>query len=199
MEIIEWIEIEEDSVVHLYHPETGEYAGPKSKWLAPEVTTEEDALAVLRAIADVKSKQVGIQSKYDLLIKQQTRELSKLQTREAWLLQTYQNQLGRYAESTLPRKADGSLRIKTLTTPWGDIGVRETREKYVVTNEDAAVFWCETHCPDAVKFKKTILVSQLTDEIRRDILEDARLMSFHGFSYVPREIKYVISTVGKDE
>jgi hypothetical protein len=199
METIEWVEIEEDGVVHLYHPETGEYAGPKSKWLAPEVTTEEDALAVLRAIADVKSRQVGVQSKYNLLIKQQDRELRRLQNREAWLLQTYQNQLGRYAEGALPRKADGSLRIKTLTTPWGDIAVRETRDKYVVTNEDAAVFWCEDHCPDAVKYKKTILVSQLTDEIRQKIVEDSRLMSFHGLSYVPAEIKYVISTIGKDE
>ena len=81
---IDWVEIEEDGVVHLYHPETGEYAGPKSKWLAPEVTSEEEALAVMRAIADVKSKQVGVQARYNLLIKQQEREL-KRPYRYLWL------------------------------------------------------------------------------------------------------------------
>ena len=52
---IEWVEIDEDGVVHLYHPETGEYVGPKSQWLAPEVTSEDEALAVMRAIANVKA------------------------------------------------------------------------------------------------------------------------------------------------
>lgn len=199
MNDIEWVELEEDGVVHLYHPETGEYAGPKSRWLSPEVNSEEEALAVLRAIAEVKSKQVGVQSKYNLLVKQQERELKRLKAKEDWLITQYQNQLGRYAEGALPRKADGTLRVKTLTTPWGDIAIRETREKYVVTHEEAAVFFCEDKCPDAVKVKKTVLVSQLTEEVKQQIIDEPNLMSFHGFSLVPAETKYVIKTVGTDE
>jgi len=195
MEQVEWVEIEEDGVVHLYHPETGEYAGPKSRWLAPEVTNEEEALAVMRAIAETKAKMVGVQAKYNLLLRQQEREMKRLHGKETWLIDTYSNQLGRYAEASLPRKADGSLRVKTMTTPWGDIAIRETREKYVVTHEEAAVFWCEDNCPEAVKMKKTVLISQLTEEVKQQIVDEPNLMSFHGFSLVPAEKKYVIKTV----
>lgn len=196
---IEWVEIEEDGVVHLYHPETGEYAGPKSKWLTTEVTSEEDALAVLRAIADVKSRQVGVQSKYNLLVKQQERELKRLQNREAWLLQTYQNQLGRYAEGSLPRKADGSLRIKTLTTPWGDIAIRHSKAKVSVTHDEASVFWAQVNCPSAIKVKSSVLVSLIPEELKQTMLDEPSLATINGFSVTPEETKYVIKTVGSEE
>lgn len=199
MNDIEWVEIEEDGVVHLYHPETGEYAGPKSRWLAPEVTSEEEALAVLRAIADVKSKQVGVQAKYNLLIKQQERELKRLQNREAWLLQTYQNQLGRYAEGALPRKADGTLRVKTLTTPWGDIAIRQSKAKVSVGHEEAAIFWAQDHCPDAIKVKSSVLVSLIPEDVKQKMIEDPSFATIHGFDVAPEETKYVIRTVGADE
>ena len=196
---VEWVEIEEDGVVHLYHPETGEYAGPKPKWRAPEVTSEEDALAVLRAIADVKSRQVGVQSKYNLLVKQQERELKRLQNREAWLLQTYQNQLGRYAEGSLPRKADGSLRIKTLTTPWGDIAIRQSKAKVSVTHDEAAIFWAQDHCPESIKVKSSVLVSLIPEAFKQEMIEDPSLATLHGFDVTPEETKYVIKTVGSEE
>ena len=196
---IDWVEIEEDGVVHLYHPETGEYAGPKSKWLAPEVTSEEEALAVMRAIADVKSKQVGVQARYNLLIKQQERELKRLQNREAWLLQNYQNQLGRYAENALPRKPDGSLRLKTLTTPWGDIAIRQSKAKVSVAHEEAAIFWAQDHCPGAIKVKSSVLVSLIPEGFKQAMLDEPSLATIHGFEVTPEETKYVIKTVGADE
>ena len=199
MNDIEWVEIEEDGVVHLYHPETGEYAGPKSRWLSPEVTSEEEALAVMRAIADVKSKQVGVQARYNLLIKQQERELKRLQNREAWLMTTYQNQLGRYAEASLPRKADGSLRVKTLTTPWGDIAIRQSKAKVSVGHEEAAIFWAQDHCPGAIKVKSSVLVSLIPDEAKQQMIDDPSLATIHGFEITPEETKYVIKTVGADE
>jgi hypothetical protein len=199
MEPIEWVEIEEDGVVHLYHPDTGEYAGPKSKWLAPEVTNDEELLAVLRALADVKSKQVGVQSKYNLLIKQQERELKRLQNREAWLLQTYQNQLGRYAESTLPRKADGSLRVKTLTTPWGDVAIRQSKAKVSVAHEEAAANWAHTHCPESIKVKTSVLVSLIPESYKQEMIESPSFATLYGFEVTPEETKYVIKTVGMDE
>lgn len=199
MNDIEWVEIEEDGVVHLYHPETGEYAGPKSRWLPPEVTSEEEALAVLRAIADVKSKQVGVQAKYNLLVKQQERELKRLQNREAWLLQTYQNQLGRYAEGALPRKADGSLRVKTLTTPWGDIAIRQSKAKVSVRHEETALFWAQNQCPDSIKVTKSVLVSLIPASYRQELIENPSYATLYGFEITPDETKYVIKTVGADE
>mgnify|MGYP003339053364 CR=1 FL=1 len=195
----EWVEIEEDGVVHLYDPDTGEYVGPKSRWLAPEITGEADALAVMRALAENKARMIAIQRKYDLLLKQQERELKRLQSKETWLTTTYVNQLGRFAEETLPRRANGELRVKTLVLPWGNIAIRESKEKVVVTHEESAVHWCEDHCPEAVKLKKSILVSQLTDEVKEMISEKPGEMSFHGFSVLPAEKKFVISTVEDDQ
>jgi len=199
MEPIEWVEIEDDGVVHLYHPETGEYAGPKSRWLAPEVTSEEEALAVMRAITETKAKMVGIQAKYNLLIKQQERELKRLQNRENWLLQSYQNQLGRFAENNLPRKADGTLRVKTMTTPWGDIAIRQSKAKVSVGHEEAAIFWAEDHCPGAIKVRSSVLVSLIPEEIKQEMIADPSKATIHGFDVTPEETKYVIKTVGADE
>jgi len=199
MEPIEWVEIEEDGVVHLYHPETGEYAGPKSRWLAPEVTSEEEALAVMRAITETKAKMVGIQAKYNLLIKQQERELRRLQNRENWLLQTYQNQLGRYAENNLPRKADGSLRVKTLTTPWGDIAIRQSKAKVSIGHEEAACNWAHTYCPESIKVKTSVLVSLIPEDFKQDLIENPSKATLLGFDVTPEETKYIIKSVGADE
>ena len=196
---IAWVEIDEDGVVHLYHPETGEYVGPKSQWLAPEVTSEDEALAVMRAIANVKAKQVGVQARYNLLLKQQDRELKRLQNREAWLLQNYQNQLGRYAENALPRKADGSLRLKTLSTPWGDIAIRQSKARLSVGHDEASVFWAQTNCPGAIKVKSSVLVSLIPEDVKQKMLDEPSLATIHGFEVTPEETKYVIKTVGADE
>ena len=195
MEPVEWVEIEEEGVVHLYHPETGEYAGPKSRWLSPEVTSEEDALAVMRAIAETKAKMIGVQAKYSLLVKQQERELRRLQGKEQWLLTTYSNQLGRYAEEALPRKADGSLRLKTMRTPWGDIAIRHSKARLSVGNDEASVFWAQDHCPGAVKVKSSVLVSLIPDDVKQKMLDEPSLAIIHGFDVTPEETKYIIKTV----
>lgn len=198
MEPKEWVEIVEDGVVHLYDPETGEYAGPKSRWLSPEVTSEEEMLAVMRALAETKSRMVGIQAKYNLLIKQQERELKRVQSRERWLIETYNNQLGRYAEESLPRKADGSLRVKTMTTPWGDIAIRESKAKVSIESDEAVVHWAEDHCPGAIKVKSSVLVSLIPDEIKQKMIDEPSLATIHGFTVVPAEKKYVVKTVGDE-
>lgn len=193
---IQWVEIpDENGVVHLYHPDTGEYAGPKSKWLNPDIQGEEDALAVLRAIAETRSKAVAVKARYDLLLRQQERELKRITSKEQWLMSTYENQLGRYAESALPRKADGTYRVKTLSLPWGDIAVRESKAKIAIDSEEAAVFWAKEHCPNAVKVKESVLVSLIPEEVKQEMMEEPGLAILHGLSVIPAETKYVIKTV----
>jgi hypothetical protein len=193
---IEWVEIpDEEGVIHLYHPETGEYAGPKSKWLNPDIQGEDDALAVLRAIAETRSRATAIKARYDLLLRQQERELKRTTSKEQWLMTTYENQLGRYAESALPRKADGTYRIKTLSLPWGDIAVRDSKAKLSVDSEEAAVFWAREHCPGAVKVKESVLVSLIPEAVKQEMLDEPGLAILHGLSVTPAETKYVIKTV----
>lgn len=189
----EWVEIVEDGVVHLYDPETGEYVGPKSKWLNPEIQGEADALAVMRALADCKAKQLGVKAKYDLLIKQQERELKRLTSREQWIMTTYENQLGRYAEANLPRKADGSYRVKTLTMPWGTIAVRETMAKVVPVNTELAVAWVKENAPEALKVSESVLVSKLPDEMVQVWKETGHTPI--AFTIEPSTTKYVVKTV----
>lgn len=191
----EWVEIVEDGVVHLYDPETGEYVGPKSKWLNPEIKDESDALSVMRAIADCKAKQLSIKAKYDLLIKQQEAELKRLTGREQWLMATYENQLGRYAEANLPRKADGSYRIKTLCLPWGSIAVRETLARIVPVNTELAVSWVKEHAPEALKVTESVLVSKLPEDVVMTWKTTGKTPM--AFTVELPVTKYVIKTVGE--
>ena len=65
--------------------------------------------------------------------------------------------------SQLLRKADGTLKVKTWTCPYGTVAFRSIAEKVRVVDEEQAVAYLMHHDPDAVKTKHTVLVSKLSD------------------------------------
>jgi nitrous oxide reductase accessory protein NosL len=90
------------------------------------------------------------------IIGKQTRRLD-------WLQKQYDAQLQDYALSQLPRKADGSLKVKTWTCPYGTISFRTIAERVKVVDEEETVQWLMEHNPEAIKTKHTVLVSKLSD------------------------------------
>jgi O6-methylguanine-DNA--protein-cysteine methyltransferase len=88
--------------------------------------------------------------------------IGKHQARLDWLERQYNAQLQDYAMSQLPRKADGTLKVKTWTCPYGTVAFRTIAERVKVVEEEEAVAWLMHHNPEAVKTKHTILVSKLT-------------------------------------
>jgi len=146
----------------LWDEETGEYAGPMSGWITGSESPEDLALLVMRKRMDIEATLQAEKAKMDAIVENTRKMLGKHQARLDWLEARYNAQLQDYAMSQLPRKADGTLKVKTWTCPYGTVAFRTVAEKVRVVDEEQAVAYCLEHDPEAVKTKHTILVSKLT-------------------------------------
>jgi hypothetical protein len=146
----------------LWDEETGEYAGPMSGWIKGDESPEDLALLVMRKRMDIEASIQAEKDKLDAITNNVVKMLGKHVARLEWLERQYNAQLQDYALSQLPRKADGTLKVKTWTCPYGTVAFRTVAEKVRVVDEEQAVAYCLKHDPEAVKTKHTILVSKLT-------------------------------------
>ena len=147
----------------LWDEETGEYAGPMSGWITGNESPEDLALLVMRKRMDIEATLQAEKAKLDAIVENTRKMVAKHQARLDWLEARYNAQLQDYAMSQLPRKADGSLKVKTWTCPYGTVAFRTIAERVKVVDEEAAVAYCLEHDPDSVKTKHTVLVSKLSD------------------------------------
>jgi len=146
----------------LWDEETGEYAGPMSGWITGNESPEDLALLVMRKRMDIEATLQAEKAKMEAIVENTRKMVAKHQARLDWLEARYNAQLQDYAMSQLPRKADGSLKVKTWTCPYGTVAFRTVAQKVRVVDEEEAVEWLMHHDPEAVKTKHTILVSKLT-------------------------------------
>ena len=147
----------------LYDEETGEYAGPASGWITGNESPEDLALLVMRKRMDIEASIQAEKDKLDAITNNVVKMLGKHVARLEWLERQYNAQLQDFAMSQLPRKADGTLRVKTWTCPYGTVAFRTVAEKVRVVDEEQAVAYLMHHDPDSVKTKHTVLVSNLSD------------------------------------
>ena len=147
----------------LYDEETGEYAGPASGWIKGDESPEDLALLVMRKRMDIEASIQAERAKMDAIIQNMNKIIAKHEARMIWLENRYDAQLQDYALSQLPRKADGTLKVKTWTCPYGTVAFRTVAEKVRVVDEEETVAWLMHHNPEAVKTKHTVLVSKLSD------------------------------------
>jgi hypothetical protein len=147
----------------LWDEETGEYAGPMSSWITGNETPEDLALLVMRKRMDIEATLQAEKAKMDAIVENTRKMVARHQARLDWLEARYNAQLQDYAMSQLPRKADGTLRVKTWTCPYGTVAFRSVAERVKVVDEEQAVAYLMHHDPDAVKTKHTVLVSKLSD------------------------------------
>ena len=147
----------------LWDEDTGEYAGPASGWITGEESPEDLALLVMRKRMDIEADIQAEKAKMDAIIANMSKLIGKHQARLDWLERQYNAQLQDYAMSQLPRKADGTLKAKTWTCPFGSVSFRTVAEKVKVVDEDETVAWLMEHNSEAVKTKHTVLVSKLSD------------------------------------
>ena len=97
--------------------------------------------------------------------------------------------------SQLPRKADGTLKGKTWTCPFGSIAFRTVAPRVAVEAEDVALAWARKNCPSAIKIKESILVSQLPEPIKSAMLEHPADALKAGFVVHPEAQAVTIKTV----
>jgi hypothetical protein len=147
----------------LWDEETGEYAGPMSGWITGNESPEDLALLVMRKRMDIEAAIDAETAKMHTILANCTSMINKHAARLAWLERQYNAQLQDYAMSQLPRKADGTLRVKTWTCPYGTVSFRTVAERVKVVEEEEAVAWLMHHNPEAIKTKHTVLVSKLSD------------------------------------
>ena len=146
----------------LYDEETGEYAGPASGWIKGDESPEDLALLVMRKRMDIEASIQAEKDKLDAITNNMVKMIGKHVARLEWLERQYNAQLQDFALSQLPRKADGTLRVKTWTCPYGTVAFRTIAERVRVVDEEQAVAYCLEHDPEALKTKHTVLVSKLT-------------------------------------
>jgi hypothetical protein len=147
----------------LWDEETGEYAGPASGWITGEESPEDLALLVMRKRMDIEATLQAEKAKMEAIIENARKMVAKHEARLEWLERRYNPQLQDYALSQLPRKADGTLKVKTWTCPYGSVSFRTVAERVKVVDEEETVAWLMHHNPEAVKTKHTVLVSKLSD------------------------------------
>ena len=147
----------------LWDEETGEYAGPVSGWITGEESPEDIALLVMRKRMDIEASIQAEKDKLDAITNNMVKLIGKHVARLEWLERQYNAQLQDYAMSQLPRKADGTLKVKTWTCPFGSVSFRTVAERVKVVDEEETVAWLMEHNPEAVKTKHTVLVSKLSD------------------------------------
>jgi len=147
----------------LWDEETGEYAGPMSGWITGNESPEDLALLVMRKRMDIEAAIDAETAKMHTILANCTSMINKHAARLAWLERQYNAQLQDYAMSQLPRKADGTLKVKTWTCPFGTVSFRTVAERVKVVEEEEAVAWLMHHNPEAIKTKHTVLVSKLSD------------------------------------
>jgi hypothetical protein len=147
----------------LWDEVTGEYAGPMSGWITGNESPEDLALLVMRKRMDIEAAIDAETAKMHTILANCTAIIAKQSARLAWLERQYNAQLQDYAMSQLPRKADGTLKVKTWTCPYGTVSFRTVAERVKVVEEEEAVVWLMHHDPEAIKTKHTVLVSKLSD------------------------------------
>lgn len=179
----------------LWDEETGEYAGPASGWISGDETPEDLALLVMRKRMDIEASIEAEKAKLDTITNNIVKMIARHTARLEWLEHQYNAQLADYAMSQLPRKADGTLRSKTWTCPYGTVGFRTIAPKVAVEAEDVALEWAKKNCPAAIKLKESILVSQLPEPIRAAMLEHPEDAKKAGFVVHEQTQAVTIKTV----
>jgi hypothetical protein len=179
----------------LWDEETGEYAGPMSGWINGNESPEDLALLVMRKRMDIEAAIDAETAKMHTILANCTAMINKHAARLAWLERKYNAQLQDYAMSQLPRKADGTLRVKTWTCPYGTVSFRTLLPKVAVVDEDVALAWVRKNCPAAIKIKESILVSQLPEPIKSAMLEHPADAKKAGFVVHPEAQAVTIKTI----
>ena len=147
----------------LFDEETGEYAGPASGWITGDESPEELALLVMRKRMDIEASIQAEKDKLDAITNNMVKIIGKHMQRLEWLESQYNDKLQDYALSQLPRKADGTLKVKTWTCPFGSVSFRTVAERVKVVDEEETLAWLMDYNPEAIKTKHTVLVSKLSD------------------------------------
>lgn len=147
----------------LIDDETGEYAGPANSYLPDALNTEEDLIAFMHRLMDAESRLLARKAELDAVIANCERMVKREQDRVNWLRQKHEQNAKAIAIGMLPKRKDGSFAHKTFTCPWGNIAFRDVKPTIKIIDEVAASEWAEAHLPEAVRVRKTVVITPVKE------------------------------------
>jgi len=128
-------------------------------WVMKRILTAEADIQAVKTNSEVIAAR-AIVANADAIEKQARKKLEWLHTR-------FTPEIGEYAKQFITDKC------KTFKTVLGSVSFRKVPSKYIVTNEENAIALAEKMCPDAVKVKKSFLISQATPEFIEECFRGA--------------------------
>ena len=144
----------------LVDPETGE------SFSLVRVTDEATLEAALYRRFAIARRRDAIKSRIEEL----QAEIASLNKREEWLAERENADIVRLAE-TLPDIASGKK--QSVALKYGKVGFSTTRASTKIVDEIKALEWAKANAPDAVKVKESVLVSEIPDEAKAELPEEA--------------------------
>lgn len=186
------IEVGED----LIDEETGEYAGPANITLPDALETYEDLVAYMHRLNNAESRLQASRMQYDSVLEHCRKLVAKEEARVEWMKRRYEADARAIAYAQLPRKKDGSFASKTVTMPWGTIAFRDVKPTVRIVNDTTALAWAEANMPEAVKVKKSVLVSPVKEYFLEnqfelpdgfELVEGYQSVSFTTIKYRPTD------------
>jgi len=171
----------------LWDDETGNYLGPKSSWIDGDIDSDDKALVFMRRHLELESAIAAKRMELQVIKDQAERLLRDEQKRLEWWRSRYGEQIAIFARTKLTK-------TKTWHSPFGSVSFRATPAKVTVLDEDKAIAWAEASCPAAVKVKRSLLVSQVPDSIKDQMLDHPHDAEQIGFGVVPANETFTIKT-----
>lgn len=89
-------------------------------------------------------------------------EKKRANHQEAFFWDRFGTQLRRWVQQQIAERGGGR---KCLDLPAGRLGFRAGKEKLVVCDEQAALAWADTHCPQAIRVQRRLMVSELQQHL----------------------------------
>jgi len=175
----------------LWDDETGNYLGPKSNWIEGDIDSEEKAMVFMRRHLELSTELAARKAQLDAVKANIEKLLADQAKRLEWLEARYSWQMAEYARQNLGK-------TKTWRNPFGTVSFRTSSPKVTVVDEGKAIEWAEVSCPSAVKVKRSLLISQVPETIKAQILSNPDEAAEVGFGVVPAEDTYTIKTGGNE-
>jgi hypothetical protein len=169
----------------LFDEETGEYAGPAKLDLYPtDVTDEETFLWAMRKFMEAETEVKAEELKYEAVLQNITKAIKAKKSKITWLRNRYESCVTQYVWNQLPRDAEGNLKRKSTTCPWGSVTFRSTQPRLIIQDEDKVVQWAERNWPSMLKVTTTPQVSKLSKELVDELMAKRTDAEKIGFNVV---------------
>lgn len=170
-----------------FDAETGEFLRFVQK---PEfhVTDTASAEWLLEKASSLDADILALDARLKALAENLTAMKREKERQRDGLLYRFGKELEHVARENMPKGK------KTWTCAYGSVAFRTTQPRLDVRDEDTALAWARSECPDAVKVKESLLKSLIPAEQTASLMCDPTKADALGFTVVPEGESVTVKT-----